>query len=52
MRCDTPVDFCYENSCEHGQCSNKATGYECICDKGYSGHLCNVLEGLFNVFVS
>ena len=35
------VDHCASNDCVNGQCSNGADTYECVCDQGWTGTLCD-----------
>ena len=35
------VDHCASNDCVNGQCFNGADTYECVCDQGWTGALCN-----------
>ncbi|XP_077971610.1 uncharacterized protein LOC120346218 isoform X2 [Styela clava] len=37
------VDFCNPNPCLNGECQKKQTGvgYQCVCEKGYSGKDCD-----------
>lgn len=32
---------CSANPCHHGRCQNDLTGYNCICDQGYTGTKCD-----------
>ena len=36
-----PVDHCASDPCDHGTCSNNASGYTCQCDPGYDGTDCD-----------
>ena len=35
------VDHCASNDCVNGQCFNGADTYECVCDQGWTGALCD-----------
>jgi len=38
----TPVSACTSNPCLNGSCKDLNGGYECVCDAGYEGSVCDV----------
>ncbi|XP_065199574.1 protocadherin-like wing polarity protein stan [Planococcus citri] len=41
--CDTEVNLCYSNPCQHGgTCKRKEGGYTCLCPSQYTGEKCEI----------
>lgn len=36
------MDDCVSSFCDLGICLDKIDGYECVCELGYIGSMCNV----------
>uniref|UniRef100_A0A8B9EVT9 Neurogenic locus notch homolog protein 1 n=1 Tax=Anser cygnoides TaxID=8845 RepID=A0A8B9EVT9_ANSCY len=42
VRRDINLDDCASNPCDYGKCIDKINGYECTCEPGYTGRMCNI----------
>ncbi|CAG5107638.1 Oidioi.mRNA.OKI2018_I69.chr1.g3422.t1.cds [Oikopleura dioica] len=43
--CEIDVDECALNPCRNGgQCSDRHNGFECTCEKGFAGKVCEIYE--------
>lgn len=40
--CDVKIDYCTNNPCENGECSNSVEGFLCQCEPGYIGRRCHL----------
>ncbi|CAB1319564.1 unnamed protein product [Coregonus sp. 'balchen'] len=42
INCEVNLDDCKSKPCDYGTCLDKINGYECACEPGYSGTMCNI----------
>lgn len=42
--CDLEIDECSPNPCVHGTCVDKLSGFQCNCDSGYLGDVCQEIN--------
>ena len=41
------IDECWSTPCQHGgMCNDSVNGYECHCESGYTGVICEIGENL------
>ena len=40
--CEIDIDECLPKPCAHGKCLDRIAHFECECDKGYEGELCDI----------
>ncbi|KAI8482668.1 hypothetical protein Bbelb_395480 [Branchiostoma belcheri] len=38
---DPPYEFCFHNPCFTGHCSSRVDGFNCTCDAGWEGDICD-----------